>query len=139
VSNHKTPLTDLERKGLEAHGLGRHIGQPSQLADVFRQGVAWALANTPPAAQPAVPPVDGDLLPPIGSRVLIHLASCDKWVERTVVGYYVWGSFDSTRLHRVFVRVRCSDGILNARSLCDVRPIEAANGITAAPEKGGAK
>jgi hypothetical protein len=54
VSNHKTPLTDLERKGLEAHGLGRHIGQPSQLADVFRQGVAWALANTAPAARQAV-------------------------------------------------------------------------------------
>ncbi len=52
MSNHKTPLTELERKGLEAHGLGRYIGKPSQLADAFRQGVAWALANTPPA-QPA--------------------------------------------------------------------------------------
>ena len=45
MSKHKTPLTELERKGLEAHGLGKYIGQPSQLADVFRQGVAWALAN----------------------------------------------------------------------------------------------
>jgi hypothetical protein len=85
------------------------------------------------AAQPAAQPVAGDLLPPIGSRVLIHLASRDSWVEHTVVGYYVWGTFESTSLHRVFVRVRSSDGILNARSLCDVRPIEAAHGIT---EKG---
>ena len=43
MSNHKTPVTELERKGLVAHGLGRCIGKPSQLADVFRQGVAWAL------------------------------------------------------------------------------------------------
>ena len=54
MSNHKTPLTELERKGLEAHGLGQYIGKPSQLADVFRQGVAWALANTTPTAQPAL-------------------------------------------------------------------------------------
>lgn len=42
MSNHKTPLTSIEREGLIAHGLGRYIGKPSQLADVFRQGVAWA-------------------------------------------------------------------------------------------------
>jgi hypothetical protein len=51
MSNHKTPLTDFERKGLEAHGLGRHIGIPSQLADAFRQGIAWAL-NAAPQPQP---------------------------------------------------------------------------------------
>jgi hypothetical protein len=45
MSKHKTPLTELERKGLEAHGLGRYIGQPSQLADAFRQGVSWALSE----------------------------------------------------------------------------------------------
>lgn len=53
MSNHKTPLTKLEKDGLIAHGLGRHIGKPSQLADVFRQGVAWALAHHPaPTQQP---------------------------------------------------------------------------------------
>jgi hypothetical protein len=26
--------------------MGRYIGKPSQLADVFRQGVAWALTST---------------------------------------------------------------------------------------------
>ncbi len=43
MSAHKTPLSDLERDGLIAHGLGRHIGKPSQAADFFRQGVNWAL------------------------------------------------------------------------------------------------
>jgi hypothetical protein len=43
MSNHKTPLTDLERDGLIAHGLGRDIGRPSQAADIFRQGINWAL------------------------------------------------------------------------------------------------
>ena len=51
MSNHKTPVTELERAGLVAHGLGRQIGKPSQLADVFRQGVAWALSQQP-AQQP---------------------------------------------------------------------------------------
>jgi hypothetical protein len=43
MSNHKTPLTNLERDGLIAHGLGRDIGKPSQAADIFRQGINWAL------------------------------------------------------------------------------------------------
>ena len=45
MSNHKTPLTAVERAGLLAHGLGRNIGVPSQLADVFRQGVAWGISQ----------------------------------------------------------------------------------------------
>lgn len=44
MSMHKIPLTKLEEDGLRAHGLD--IGKPSQLSDVFRQGVAWALAAT---------------------------------------------------------------------------------------------
>lgn len=45
MSMHKKPLTELEREGLIAHGLD--IGTPSQLSDVFRQGIAFALANAP--------------------------------------------------------------------------------------------
>ena len=41
MSMHRIPLTDTEREGLKAHGLGRDIGKPSQLADCFRQGVKW--------------------------------------------------------------------------------------------------
>jgi hypothetical protein len=45
MSNHKTPLTVLEHDGLVAHGLGHDIGKPSQAADIFRQGVHWAMAS----------------------------------------------------------------------------------------------
>lgn len=40
MSMHKIPLTADEEAGLRAHGLD--IGTPSQLSDVFRQGMAWA-------------------------------------------------------------------------------------------------
>lgn len=93
------------------------------------EGSTKVYLNAPPAQRKPLPPVYGDLLPSIGSQVLIHLASQDKWVAHTVVGYYVWGAFDSDMLHRVYVRVQDSDGILNARMLRDVRPIEAAHGI----------
>ena len=78
------------------------------------------------AAEP-LEPVHDDQLPPIGSKVLIHLASCDDWIEHTVAGYYAWGDLEGEEhLHRVFVRVRDSDGYLNARLLKDVRPVGAA-------------
>lgn len=48
MSMHKKPLTPLEEEGLRKHGLA--IGTPSQLSDVFRHGVAWALSQQ--AAQP---------------------------------------------------------------------------------------
>jgi hypothetical protein len=85
---------------------------------------------TPQQRKP-LPPVEGDLLPQVGSKVLIYLASQEGWVEHTVVGYYVWGGLDGReeRMHRVFVRVVDADGILNARMLRDVRPVEAAHGI----------
>ncbi|MBA1194719.1 hypothetical protein G7007_17940, partial [Pseudomonas entomophila] len=71
-----------------------------------------------------LPPVDGDLLPPIGSKVLIRLGREDAWVERTVVGYYVWGNHGlDQNVHRVFVRVRDAEGYLNARLLGDVCPV----------------
>ena len=43
MSMHRIPLTELERVGLTNHGLP--IGNPSQLSDVFRHGVKWALDN----------------------------------------------------------------------------------------------
>lgn len=69
-----------------------------------------------------LPPVGGDLLPLIGSKVLIHLAREDAWVEHTVAGYYAWPNLrDDPNVHRVVVRVRDSQGYLNARSLKDIR------------------
>jgi len=41
MSQHKIPLTPIEESGLRAHRLP--IGKPSQLSDVFRQGIKWAL------------------------------------------------------------------------------------------------
>uniref|UniRef100_A0A0H3WNI8 Uncharacterized protein n=2 Tax=Pandoraea faecigallinarum TaxID=656179 RepID=A0A0H3WNI8_9BURK len=74
-----------------------------------------------------LPPVDGDVLPAIGSRVQIHLASIDAWRECTVAGYYAWRSGGVERgVYRVFVRVRMDDGSDNARMVDDVRPAIAA-------------
>ena len=41
MSMHKTPLKPTEESGLRAHGLA--IGTPSQLSDVFRQGLAYGV------------------------------------------------------------------------------------------------
>ncbi|MFC5548163.1 hypothetical protein [Massilia aerilata] len=71
-------------------------------------------------------PVEGDKLPPVGSKVLIHLARQDAWVEHTVTGYYAWGDLGGNpHLHRVFVRVKDADGYDNARLLSDARPAAA--------------
>ena len=51
MSMHRIPLTDLERAGLERHGLD--IGTSSQLSDAFRQGIAWALSQA--SAEPSAP------------------------------------------------------------------------------------
>ena len=40
MSMHLKPLTPIEEEGLLAHGLP--VGKPSQLADAFRLGMAWA-------------------------------------------------------------------------------------------------
>lgn len=84
---------------------------------------------TDPQANPApeaLSAVDGDLLPAIGEKVLIHLNSSDSWVEHRVVGYYVRDDQGrNTGFHRVFVRVVDSNDYLNARLLQDVRRIGA--------------
>jgi hypothetical protein len=73
-------------------------------------------------AEKKLDPVDGDLLPAVGSKVFIHLARSDSWAEHTVVGYYAWDNHGLDKnVHRVFVRVRDSQGYLNARLLNDIR------------------
>ena len=80
-------------------------------------------------AQEQAEKVDGDMLPPVGAKVLIHLGRQDAWVEHTVTGYYVWpackhqvkdGEKDA---HRVFVRVKDAQGYDNARLLSEVKVI----------------
>lgn len=74
---------------------------------------------------PVLDPAPGDLLPEVGTRVKIHLAREDLWVEHEVVGFYVWGDLKGDRwLQRVFVRVRHDDGSFNARPLHEVRTLE---------------
>jgi hypothetical protein len=69
-------------------------------------------------------PVEGDLLPPLNSRVMIHHSSCNQWVPVTVTGYFVWGSEYRPNRYRVFVRVQDDEGIPNARELGAIKPCE---------------
>jgi hypothetical protein len=73
-------------------------------------------------AVPVLDDVVGDVMPPVGSTVKIHLASTDEWVDTTVIGYYAWGDLDGNEsLHRLFVRVQHDSGVENVRLLKDVR------------------
>lgn len=95
-----------------------------------------------PAQEQAVP-VDGDMLPPVGAKVLIHLGRQDAWIEHTVTGYYVWpackhqvkdGEKDA---HRVFVRVKDAQGYESARLLSEVKLVgqDAQQEPVAAPQQ----
>ena len=86
----------------------------------------YARVYAAPVPAPTVPGLDnveGNILPPIGASVAIHLASSDTWADHTVVGYYVWGPLGgiSDSYSRVFVRVVDGQGVLNARLLKDVK------------------
>lgn len=69
---------------------------------------------------PVLDPVEGDLLPSLGSIVEIHLNSLDAWVPHLVVGYYVWPAIGASGV-RVNVQVVDRKGYPNARALADVR------------------
>ncbi|MDH1575470.1 hypothetical protein [Pseudomonas sp. GD03746] len=102
--------------GRNAEGLG-------QATPTLIEAIDGALSDSAAPIAP-LPPVVGDLLPPVGSKVLIHLAREDEWVEHTVVGYYAWENLrPDPSVHRVCVRVRDADGYLNARGLGDIRPV----------------
>ncbi|ENZ1687438.1 hypothetical protein ACGHBB_000509 [Pseudomonas aeruginosa] len=133
----------IHMRGLAARAIARakvfDDGSDGADAESARSVVAILrelLAVGPAQAQQSVPelePVDGDVLPKIGSTVLIHLARQDEWVEHTVVGYYAWADLGGNdRLHRLFVRVRDRDGYLNVRLLKDVRTPDR---LAAAPGK----
>lgn len=99
---------------------------PDEMTD--EQKADWAAHQRPAPAHlqmtrgTELKQVDGDLLPPIGTQVLIHLAREELWVPHTVIGYYVWGDLArNPNLQRVFVRVKSHEGCENARMLCDVR------------------
>ena len=64
MSIHRIPLTELERAGLINHGLD--VGKPSQLSDVFRRGMKWAIDNSAIKWIPV-----SERLPEYGTNVLI--------------------------------------------------------------------
>ena len=83
--------------------------------------LAEARRSTPPEVA-SMDAVEGDKLPPIGSKVAIHLARHDAWIEHTVTGYYAWPDLSGCdEVHRVFVRVVDGCGYENARLLKDIR------------------
>ena len=103
-----------------------------------------AAAPQPPSEQQAarrvqvVPqrePVEGDQLPPVGSRIFIRHGRDDDAHACIVTGYYVWGDLKGDkRLHRVFVRmVYEGTQTQNARMLCDCYKTEA-EALAAAPQ-----
>ena len=105
-------------------GFGEMTASASADAHAMLNAAAWAWQAA--REVPTLEPVAGDQLPPVGSKVDIHLGRSDAWVEHTVAGYYVWGDLGGNQsLSRVFVRVRDDSGYLNARLLKDVRPIVA--------------
>lgn len=76
---------------------------------------------------PQLEPVEGDQLPPVGSRIFIRHGRDDDAHACIVTGYYVWGDLKGDkRLHRVFVRmVYEGTQTQNARMLCDCYKTEA--------------
>lgn len=118
-------------KDLPLDSIWSSDGEPFENSDTQACWEIWQAAQnaitipaqqSPAVAVPDLDSVDGDILPPVGASVAIHLGSCDKWVNHTVVGYYAWGPLGGidSAYSRVFVRVVDDQGILNARLLKDV-------------------
>lgn len=132
---------ELNWAGYKANTDGKYtIPAISPMEFGLCRAVVRALAAPTPATdQDALEPVEGDLLPPVGSKVLIHLARQDEWVEHTVAGYYVWGALShqvrdgEKDAHRVFVRVKDANGYDNARLLSGVK--RAATPVTDQPKQ----
>lgn len=103
----------------------------------FRQRVAKV---TTPAKDDAVglEPVHGDVLPPIGANVQIHLGRQDAWLPHTVVGYFAWPDHNGNPFYqRVFVRVRGANGVLNARMVHEVRRPDGTHYVDPTPAPAG--
>ncbi|WP_199031324.1 hypothetical protein [Ralstonia sp. ASV6] len=97
---------------------------PQDYAWINQRAKSWLQLSL--AGQlPQLKPEPDDVLPLVGTDVQIHLASLDKWVTHTVVGYFAWPSHcgDAT-LQRVSIRVRDRNGVPNARLLRDVRRLD---------------
>jgi hypothetical protein len=109
------------------------MSKSAEISELLNEGVVHLqainalmrrLLNKPIDVVEPLDRVEGDVLPPLGSTVLFHLASLDAWVPHTVVGYYVWPySGVQGYAHRVYVRGRHANGYLNARMLKDIQRV----------------
>jgi hypothetical protein len=120
ASGEAVPATSFDDYWWEAR---HHVRTQKEHARQAWEFVLKSVAAPLPQAQrEALESVDGDVLPAVGSTVLIHLGRQDAWVEHEVTGYYVWSDLGKNpALHRVFVRVKDAQGYDNARLLMDVR------------------
>lgn len=91
--------------------------------EAYNIGYQAALNNKSTINEIVLDAVEGDFLPKIGSKVQILLASTEQWVDVIVVGYYVWKAFNNIDW-RVNIRVIDKDGVLNARSLNDIKVLD---------------
>ena len=128
--------TEQERADFEVWYEDRYgFRDYTKAIEVARRADAWEVWQASRRAQvvPQLEPVEGDQLPPVGSRIFIRHGRDDDAHACIVTGYYVWGDLKGDkRLHRVFVRmVYEGTQTQNARMLCDCYKTEA-EALTAA-------
>lgn len=135
--------TEQERQEFEAWAVeeGLHIdrnkyGCEERYASISTQSAfrGWQ-AKSRAQVVPQLEPVEGDQLPPVGSRIFIRHGRDDDAHACIVTGYYVWGDLKGDkRLHRVFVRmVYEGTDTKQARMLCDCYAT-AEDALAAAPQ-----
>lgn len=111
-------LIKLAESGIRTLQVTKSISDLSEQIEKLSSSIK--MLSTEPLTH-ALDPVEGDILPPLGSLVYIELASAKKRQKVTVVGYYVWPGLKDQGSHpRVFVRVKDEHGTPNARLLKDV-------------------
>ena len=116
-------LQGAENSWQSGYDIGRHMGEKRMQGEVARLKKLLGQQFADATAWDGEPGKDESRLPPMGSRVLFHLASQEAWAEFVVTGYYAWGDHGGDPvLHRVFVYGIDAQGFSNSRMLKDVRP-----------------
>ena len=114
MSMHRIPLTELERTGLINHGLA--VGKPSQLSDVFRHGMKWAMDNSVMGWISV-----GDRLPAYGNYCLIVAEG--KSEPENIVYEFIKNKFSSDDQ---FVSIPSEEDYFYARNVSHWMPLPSA-------------
>lgn len=119
-------IDDERWEWVECSGCGIQGNRSASLMEDCKPKLAEAW-NRRAQVVPQLEPVEGDQLPPVGSRIFIRHGRDDDAHACIVTGYYVWGDLKGDkRLHRVFVRmVYEGTQTQNTRMLCDCYKTEA--------------